>query len=67
VNEDITTAMKVLAVLGGTTALVWIGIVMVKAAKRGGGGRQGVIAAPPVAEAQDSRIRSTAHSGGPLD
>jgi hypothetical protein len=44
-NDDITTAVKVLAALGGITLLVWICVVMVKAAKRGGGGMHGVAAA----------------------
>jgi len=56
-------------------------VVMVKAAKRGGGGMRGVGAAAlmmfswatmrspannPVAEAQDGRIRKGTHSGDPL-
>ena len=45
VNDDITTALKVLAALGGATLLIWIGIIMVKAAKRGGGGMRGIGAA----------------------
>ena len=32
-NEDITTAVKVLAVTGGITLIVWLCLVMVKAAK----------------------------------
>lgn len=80
-NDDITTAVKVLAALGGITLLGWICIVMVKAAKRGGGGMQALGAAlmmlgwgnmrdpgnNPVAEAQDGRIRKGTHSGDPLD
>ena len=81
VNDDITNALKVLAWLGGLSLLVWIGIIMVKAAKRGGGGMRGIGAAlmmfgwgsmrdprnDTVAEAQDGRIRKGTHSGDPLD
>jgi len=80
-NDDITTAVKVLAALGGITLLVWICVVMVKAAKRGGGGMRGIGAAlmmsgwatmrdprnDTVAEAQDGRIRKGTHTGDPLD
>jgi hypothetical protein len=79
-NDDITTAVKALAVLGGVAALIWIGTVMVKAAKRGGGGLRGIGAAlmmsgwatmrdprnDTVAEAQDGRIRKGTNSGDPL-
>ena len=75
-NDDITNALKVLAWLGGLSLLVWIGIIMVKAAKRGGGGMRGIGAAlmmfgwgsmrdprnDTVAEAQDGRIRKGTHS-----
>ena len=64
-SNDITTALKVLGVLVGATALIWIGIVMVTAAKRGGGRMQGIGVAPPVAEAQDTRIRKGTHYGDP--
>jgi len=82
VNDDITTAVKVLAALGGLSVLIWFGVIMVKAAKRGGGGMRGVGAAAlmmfswasmrdpannPVAEAQDGRIRKGEYSGDPLD
>ena len=80
-NDEITTALKVVAALGGATLFIWIGIVMVKAAKRGGGGMRGIGAAlmmsgwatmrdprnDTVAEAQDGRIRKGTHSGDPLD
>lgn len=81
-NDDITAAVRVLAVLGALTVLVWLGVVMIKAAKRGGGGMRGVGAAAlmmfswatmrdpsknPVAEAQDGRIRKGEHTGDPLD
>jgi len=80
-NDDITTPLKVLAVLGGAAVLIWFGIIMVKAAKRGGGGMRGIGAAlmmsgwatmrdprnDTVAEAQDGRIRKGTHSGDPLD
>jgi hypothetical protein len=81
-NDDITTAVKVLAVLGATGAVIWIGVVMIKAAKRGGGGMRGLGAAAlmmfswasmrdpgsnPVAEAQDGRVRKGTNSGEPLD
>lgn len=81
-NDDITAAVKVLAVLGALTVLVWLGVVMVKAAKRGGGGMRGVGAAAlmmfswatmrdpgnnPVAEAQDGRIRKGESTGDPPD
>ena len=80
-NDDITTAVKVLALLGGATALSWFGVILMKAAKQGGGGMQALGAAlmmlgwgnmrdstrGTVAEAQDGRIRKGAHSGDPLD
>ena len=80
-NDDITMAVKVLAVLGGASLLIWLGVVLVKAAKKGGGGMQALGAAlmmlgwgnmrdprsNPVAEAQDGRIRKGTHSGDPLD
>ena len=78
-NDDITTALKVLAWLGGLSLLVGIGVIMVKAAKRGGGGIRGIGAAlmmmgwasmrdprnDTVAEAQDGRIRKGTESGDP--
>jgi len=82
VNDDITMAMKVLAALGAASLLIWLGVVMIKAAKRGGGGMRGVGAAAlmmfswatmrdpgnnPVAEAQDGRIRKGESTGDPLD
>jgi hypothetical protein len=81
VNDEITIALKVLAWIGGIAALVWIGVVLMKAAKRGGGGMRGLGAAllmsgwatmrdprnDTVAEAQDGRIRKGTHSGDPLD
>jgi hypothetical protein len=81
VNDDITTALKVLAVMGGATVFIWFGVILVKAAKRGGGGMRGVGAAAlmmfswatmrdprnnTVAEAQEGRIRKGTHSGDPL-
>ena len=80
-NDDVTVAVCVLAVMGGAPALIWLGVVIVKAAKRGGGGMRGVGAAlmmfgwatmrdprnDTVAEAQDGRIRKGVHSGDPLD
>ena len=80
-NDDITTAVRVLAAIGGVTVVVWLGVVMIKAAKRGGGGVQALGAAlmmfgwgnmrdpgnNTVAEAQDGRIRKGTHSGDPLD
>ncbi len=79
-NDDITTAVKVLAALGAVSALMWLGVVIVKAAKRGGGGMRGIGAAlmmigggfmrdprnDTVAEAQDGRIRKGTHSGDPM-
>jgi hypothetical protein len=81
VNDEITKALKALAWLGGVSLLVWIGIIMIKAAKRGGGGMRGIGAAlmmfgwgnmrdprnDTVAEAQDGRIRKGTNSGEPLD
>ena len=80
-NDDVTTAVKILAVGGGLAMLSWVGIVMVKAAKRGGGGMQALGAAmmmfgwgnmrdprnDTVAEAKDGRIRKGNYSGDPLD
>jgi hypothetical protein len=82
VNDDITVAVKVLAVLGAFTVVICIGVVVIKAAKRGGGGMRGLGAAlmilgswgnmrdpgsGTVAEAQDGRIRKGTNSGDPLD
>jgi hypothetical protein len=81
VNNDITVAVYVLAVAGAAAALIWLGVVMVKAAKRGGGGMRGIGAAlmmfgwatmrdprnDTVAEAQDGRIRKGNSTGEPLD
>ena len=81
-NDDITMAVKVLAVLGGVSLLTWLSIVAVKAAKHGGGGMRGIggamlmlfswahlrdPASNPVAEARDGRVRKGTHSGDPLD
>jgi hypothetical protein len=80
-NDDITTAVYALAVMGGAAALIWLGIVLIKAAKRGGGGMRGIGAAlmmfgwatmrdprnDTVAEAQDGRIRKGTNTGEPLD
>lgn len=80
-NDDVTVALKILAWAGGLSAIVWLGIVMVKAAKRGGGGMRGIGAAllmsgwatmrdprnDTVAEAQDGRIRKGEQSGDPLE
>ncbi len=80
-NESIATAVKILALLGGASVLVWIGIVLVRAAKRGGGGMQALGAGlmmlgfgnfrdphnNTVAEAQDGRISKGTHSGDPLE
>jgi hypothetical protein len=80
-NDDITIAVKVLGVLGAVTVLIWIGVVLIKAAKRGGGGMRGLGAAlmilgswgnmrdpgnNTVAETQDGRIRKGEHTGDPL-
>jgi hypothetical protein len=82
VNDDVTTALKVLAVMGGAAVFIWFGVILVKAAKRGGGGMRGVGAAAlmmfswatmrdprnnTVAEAQEGRVRRGTHSGDPLD
>lgn len=80
-NDDITTAVYVLAAMGCAAALIWLGVVMVRAAKRGGGGMQALGAAlmmfgwghmrdprnDTVAEAQDGRIRKGTHSGDPMN
>ena len=80
-NDDITTAVYALAVMGGAAALIWLGVVMIKAAKRGGDGMRGIGAAllmsgwatmrdprnDTVAEAQDGRISKGTHTGDPLD
>lgn len=78
-NDDITIAVKVIAALGGLALLCWFGVVLVKSAKRGGGGMQALGAAllmmgwghmrdpgnNPVAEAKDGRIRKGNESGDP--
>ena len=77
-NDEVTMALKVIAALGGICLLIWIGIVMVKAAKHGGGMR-GVGAMlllsgwahlrdpanNPVAEASEGRARKGTESGDP--
>jgi hypothetical protein len=81
VNDDITIAVKVLAWSGALSFLIWICVVMIRAAKRGGGGMRGLGAAlmmfgwatmrdprsDTVAEAQDGRIRKGSLSGDPLE
>lgn len=78
-NDDITMAVKVLGALAGAALLTWIAVVMVKAAKRGGGGVRGVgamlllsgwahlrdPASNPVAEASEGRARKGTESGDP--
>ena len=78
-NDDITTAVKVLAAFGGIALFIWIGMVMIKAARRGGGGVRGIGAVmmlfgwgnmrdprnDTVAEAQEGRIRRSDESGDP--
>ncbi|HEX5160385.1 MAG TPA: hypothetical protein VFV88_01595 [Steroidobacteraceae bacterium] len=77
-NDDITTAVKVLGALAAAAMLTWLAVVMVKAAKRGGGMR-GVGAMlllsgwahlrdpanNPVAEASEGRARKGTESGDP--
>jgi len=79
VNDDITTAVKVLAGLGGTALLIWFCVVAIKAAKRGGGGMQALGAAMmmlgwgnmrdpsdnPVAEANEGRAEKGSPTGDP--
>jgi hypothetical protein len=81
VNDDVTVALFALAFAGGLALLIWVGIVLVKAAKRGGGGMRAIGAGflmmgwatmrdprnDTVAETQDGRIRKGTHSGEPLD
>jgi hypothetical protein len=68
------------ALASGLALLIWVGVVLVKAAKRGGGMRAlgaglmmmgwATMRDPrndTVAEAKDGRIRKGAHSGEPLD
>jgi hypothetical protein len=78
-NDDVTNGLKVLAWLGAVSVLIWIGVTMIRAAKRGGGGIRGLGAAlmmsgwatmrdprnDTVAEAQDGRIRKGTESGDP--
>jgi len=80
-NDDITVAVKVLAVLGGVALVVWLGVVAIKSAKKGGGGMRGLGAGllmlgwgtmrdpsnNPVAEAKDGRAVKGSPSGDPLD
>ena len=81
-NDDITTALKVVAALGAASALIWLGVVMVKAARRGGGGIRAIGAGlmmlgswvtirdprnDTVAEVKDSRVRKDGYSGDPLE
>jgi len=69
----------VLGGLAGAALLIWMAVVMVKAAKRGGGGMRGVGAAlmmfgwatlrdssnNPVAEASEGRARKGTDTGDP--
>jgi hypothetical protein len=80
-NDDITTAVKVLAVLGALAVLIWFGVIAIRAARRGGGGMRGIGASmmilgwgfmrdprnDTVAEAQEGQTRKGTHSGDPLD
>ena len=81
-NDDITVAVKVLAWLGGLSVLIGFGLVMVTAARPGGGGARALGAGlmmlfgwatirdprnDTVAEVQHARIRKGNRSGDPLD
>ncbi len=80
-NDDITTAVKVLAALGALSVFIWFGVIATKAARRGGGGMRGIGAAmmmlgwgfmrdprnDTVAEAQEGQTRKGSQSGDPLD
>jgi hypothetical protein len=76
-NDDITTAVKVLGALAAAAMLTWLAVVMVKAAKRGGMRGVGAMlllsgwahlrdpANNPVAEASEGRARKGTESGDP--
>jgi hypothetical protein len=80
-HEDIALALRILAAVTGVALVVWLGVILIKAAKRGGGGLQALGAAMmmlgwgnmrdpsnnPVAEAQDGRIRKGETAGDPAD
>ena len=74
-------AFRILAIGGGLVALTWLGSVLVRVAKRGGGGMQALGAAMmmfgwgnmrdpannPVKEAQEGQPRRGATGADPLD
>jgi hypothetical protein len=80
-DEDIGTALRILAAAGGIGLVTWIGVVLTRAAKRGGGGMQALGAAimlfgwgsmrdptrDPVKEAQDGRLSRGESGADPVD
>jgi hypothetical protein len=80
-HDDIATALRILGVAFGFGAVIWLGIVLTRAAKRGGGGMQALGAAMmlfgwgnmrdpsnnPVKEAQDGRLSRGETGSDPLD
>ena len=79
--DDVTVALRVIAVIAAFAVFTWILIALVLAARRGGKGFRAIGAAlmlfgwgnlrdprnDTVAEAQDGRIRKSESSGEPLD
>ena len=80
-HDDTALAFRILAIGGGLAALIWLGSVLVRVAKRGGGGMQALGAAMmmfgwgnmrdpannPVKEAQDGQPSRGETGADPLD
>jgi predicted phage tail protein len=80
-HDDIINALRILAAAAGLAVVTWLGVVLLRATKRGGGGMQALGAAMmlfgwgsmrdpsnnPVKEAQDGRLRRGESGADPLD
>lgn len=80
-HEDHVMAFRILAIGGGLVALIWLGSLLVRVAKRGGGGMQALGAAlmmfgwghmrdpanNPVKEAQEGQRTRGETGADPLD
>jgi hypothetical protein len=81
VHGEIATALRILAALAAVGFVIWLGFVLMRAAKRGGGGMQALGAAmmlfgwgnmrdpanDPVKEAQDGRALRGESGSDPVD
>jgi hypothetical protein len=80
-DPDVTAALRILAMAFGVGVIAWVGYILTRAARRGGGGMQGLGAAMmlfgwgsmgdpsrnPVKEAQDGRLTRGESGADPLD